>query len=233
MNLPIIDYIAFAWFLLFWIGYTVLADIVYKDKSITSITNLYRYQWMRVLTRRDNRIVDMTLQGILSRGTSFFASTSILIIGGLMALLGSIEKVQEITSNVPFIVNSNIAQTEMKIFCLLIIFIYAFFKFVWSFRLFNNCSILMGAVPLPDELSDAQSDGFARTISGLHCLAGKHFNNGLRAFMFSLAILGWFISPYLFMIASTTVALIIQRREFYSKTHDLLKSSLETCKTIP
>lgn len=233
MDLLIIDYIAFVWFLVCWIGYTLLADVIYKDKSISSITNLYRYQWMRVLTRRDNRIVDMTVQSILSRSTSFFASTSILIIGGLMALLGSIDKVQNITSNVPFIVSGNIAQTEFKIFCMLLIFIYAFFKFIWSFRLFNNCSILMAAVPLRDEMSETQSDGFAKTISGMHILAGKHFNNGIRAFMFALAMLAWFINPYVFIASSTLIALIIQRREFYSKTYRLLKESLETCKTVP
>ena len=33
----------------------------------------------------------------------------------------------------------------------------------------------------------------------MNAVAGKHFNRGQRAFFFSLAYLGWFVSAYLFI----------------------------------
>jgi uncharacterized membrane protein len=37
---------------------------------------------------------------------------------------------------------------ELKVFGLIAIFAYAFFKFGWSYRLFNYSSILFGAIPM-------------------------------------------------------------------------------------
>ena len=39
----------------------------------------------------------------------------------------------------------------------------------------------------------------------MNAVAGKHFNRGQRAFFFSLAYLGWFVSAYLFIGATAGV----------------------------
>ena len=36
----------------------------------------------------------------------------------------------------------------MKVIGLAVIFVYAFFKFAWSYRLFNYMAIIVGAVPV-------------------------------------------------------------------------------------
>ena len=45
---------------------------------------------------------------------------------------------------------------------------------------------------------------------------GCHFNRGQRAFFFALAYLGWFISPWLFLIATAAVLTVMWRRQFSS-----------------
>jgi uncharacterized membrane protein len=42
----------------------------------------------------------------------------------------------------------------VKILLLIVIFVYAFFKFVWSYRLYGFCAILIGAVPNSTNLDD-------------------------------------------------------------------------------
>jgi uncharacterized membrane protein len=51
-------------------------------------------------------------------------------------------------------------------------------------------------------------------------VAGKHFNRGQRAFFFSLAYLGWFLSAYIFMAATACVLFVMWRRQFVSDALD-------------
>ena len=53
-------------------------------------------------------------------------------------------------------------------------------------------------------------------------LAANQFNLGLRAYYFGMAMLSWFISPWLFMVMSVGVVLILYRREFHSDVLDVM-----------
>ena len=96
------------------------------------------------------------------------------------------------------------------------IFVYAFFKFAWSYRLFNYAAILLGAVPRLREHDTPEALAAARRAAAMNTVAGKHFNRGQRAFFFALAYLGWFVSPYAFVGATAAVLLVIWRRQFAS-----------------
>lgn len=223
--LNIIDMLALAWFLLCWTGYTWLANYRSKTtRSLMRVTHCYREIWMRRLLERENRIVDSTLLGNLMRSVAFFASTTIIIIGGLIAMLGASDKVIGIITELPFAVPTVREAWEFKLLLLIMIFIYAFFKFTWSLRQFNYCNILIGAAPLAfNQLEDR--DACARQIAGLNSLAGNNFNYGLRAYYFGLAVLTWFINPWLFMGVSGWVVAVLYRREFASKTLKALMQS--------
>ena len=52
--------------------------------------------------------------------------------------------------------------------------------------------------------------------------AGRHFNRGQRAFFFALGYLGWFISPWLLMVTSVAVAVVLWRRQFASDSRRAL-----------
>ncbi len=53
----------------------------------------------------------------------------------------------QILAELPFAVPSIKAVWHAKVLLLIVIFVYAFFKFAWAFRLTNNCAILIGAAP--------------------------------------------------------------------------------------
>ena len=48
--------------------------------------------------------------------------------------------------------------------------------------------------------------------------AAEHFNKALRTFYFGLAALSWFLQPYLFMVLTALVVVVVYRREFQSHT---------------
>jgi hypothetical protein len=148
------DIAAVLWFLGLWTGYTWYADkSSAHERSITAAMNKRRLAWMMQALNRDLRIVDTNILGNLLTGVGFFASTTIFVLGGLMAMLGVAEQGTAALARLPFA--STVQETiwEVKILFLLLIFIYAFFKFTWAFRLANYCSITVGTMPNSDRSS--------------------------------------------------------------------------------
>ncbi|MET0090934.1 MAG: DUF599 family protein [Candidatus Thiodiazotropha sp.] len=59
-------------------GYTRFADQRAKQQlTLMSVMNRYRDQWMYEMLHREARIVDSNIVAILSRTTTFLASTTI------------------------------------------------------------------------------------------------------------------------------------------------------------
>ena len=71
-------------------------------KVLNRLMNDYRFQWMEQMVDRENRIVDTTILSALMNGTAFFASTSLLAIGGVLALLRSSDAVLPLFATLPF-----------------------------------------------------------------------------------------------------------------------------------
>ena len=227
-SFEILDLLAFAFFLIAWIGFTIVADYSsFHSRTVTAKINLVRKLWMQQMLQRDFRMVDTQIMGNLGNGIAFFASTSILIVGGLSAALASSNKVVILLRDVPFAGNLSVLAFELKVLLLIVIFIYAFIKFSWSFRLSNYCSILIGAAEIakPDDPELAQKADMPASISGL---AGMHFNRGLRSYFFALAVLPWFIHVYAFLLSTACVLIMQYRREFASKSKGYLEAYLKS-----
>lgn len=217
------DWLALLWFAGCWIGYTYYASHEgLGRRSLMRGTDRLRTVWMERMLERDVRIVDSALLGTLMHSVSFFASTTILIIGGLIAALGAIEREIKLTAELGFLVPTSRETWTLKLLALIVVFIYAFFKFTWSIRQFNRCSILLGAAPHQGQVDAVQRRAWARRLGRLNTLAGDAFNLGLRAYYFGMALLAWFIHPGACVLTSVWVVLVLYRREFTSETARLL-----------
>lgn len=105
---------------------------------------------------------------------------------------------------------------------LLLIFIYAFFKFSWSIRQFGFCSILVGAVRKPPKDASEYATEIDR-IAVILCFANRNFNQGLRAYYFGVAALSWFLHPALMIAVTLGVLYVLHQREFRSQTLKVLE----------
>jgi uncharacterized membrane protein len=56
----------------------------------------------------------------------------------------------------------------------------------------------------------------------MNIAAGRHFTRGQRAFFFSFAYLGWFVSPYVFLITTAGILYVTWARQFASDARDAL-----------
>ena len=143
-----VDIAAVAFFVVEWLAYGItLEHTAYGRDSLSARMNHYREVWVRNMLDREARMVDMQIMASLQNGTAFFASTSLFAIGGGLALLRATNDALAVLRELPVDLTPSPALWEIKCVGLILIFIYAFFKFAWSYRLFNYVAILLGAMP--------------------------------------------------------------------------------------
>jgi uncharacterized membrane protein len=213
----IVDIIAVGFFGLEWMVYAItLEHTAYGRDSLSARMHVYREVWVRNLLHRETRMVDMQIMASLQNGTAFFASTSLIALGGGLALLRSTSDALAVFGALPIDLSPSPALWEIKCVGLILIFIYAFFKFAWSYRLFNYVAILLGAMPPATQRDTPQAEAHVIRTTRLFEAAGRHFNRGQRAFFFALGYLGWFVSPWVLFVTTAMVVVVTWRRQFAS-----------------
>ena len=146
--LSTLDIAALAWFFGAWVIYSLtLTYTEQRRRGLNSEMHKYRDVWMLQMLGREMRMVDAQIVAALQNGTAFFASTSLIAIGGALTLLRSTKELLEVVAALPFGIQVTPEQWEVKTMGLAVIFVYAFFKFAWSYRLYNYVAILVGATP--------------------------------------------------------------------------------------
>jgi uncharacterized membrane protein len=223
---PVVDLIALALFVLAWAGYVLAVEWSAASKdSLNARMHRFREVWMQRALERDVRIIDTQIMASLQNGTAFFASTTLLAIGGVLSLLRSTDETLAMVADLPFAIQVTRSQWELKVIGLVVIFVYAFFKFAWSYRLFNYGAILLGAMPPPESSGTPAGEAHVRRTAGMIESAGHHFNRGQRAFFFALGYLGWFAGPYALMAATAATVVVMWRRQFISQSRRVLDHS--------
>lgn len=179
------------------------------------------------MLKREVRVADAALLANLERNVNFFASTTMLVIAALLTVL---------TSKYDFTIfeNSGLGSenSQLKLFTLLAIMVYAFFSFTWSLRQFGFGSVLMGAAPDVNQtsISAKQRKEYAYSTAQVLDQASHAFNYGLRAYYYALASITWFIHPIAFMFATTWVVVVLYRREFHSKPVNVMVMDIDILK---
>lgn len=219
------DILAVSFFALEWLVYAItLEHTAYGRDSLSARMHVYREIWVRNLLNRDARMVDMQIMASLQNGTAFFASTSLIAIGGALALLRATNDALAVLGALPVNLSPSPALWEIKCMGLILIFIYTFFKFAWAYRLFNYVAILFGAMPPAGQRDTPEAEAHVIRTTRLFETAGRHFNRGQRAFFFALGYLGWFVSPWVLFATTGAVVIVIWRRQFASNAWQAMGS---------
>lgn len=217
VSYSIVDVFAVGFFILEWTVYAVtLEHTAYGRDSLSARMNGYREVWIRRMLDRETRMVDMQIMASLQNGTAFFASTTLLAVGGSLALLRATNEAIPVIEKLPIGLSPSPELWEIKCVGLLLIFVYAFFKFAWSYRLFNYVAILLGAMPPAAQRDTPEAEAHVIRTTMLFKAAARHFNRGQRAFFFALGYLGWFISPWVLLASTAAVVIVTWRRQFAS-----------------
>jgi len=218
--LSLLDLAGLVVLLVLWmgIGWRIEHPSVKKPSTSLIMAN-YRREWMMQMIKREVRIFDAQTIGTLRQGTSFFASTCVIAIGGTLALIGNAEQVAGVAADLTDARDPAIVW-ELKLLVIVAFLTIAFLKFMWSNRLFGYCSVLVGAAP--NDPDDPKGPQYARKAAELNIAAARSFNRGLRAIYFGLAAVAWLAGPVLLIAAALITTSVIWRREFASQSRRVL-----------
>lgn len=190
--------------------------------SVSLVMQDYRRDWMRTFVTRSPRIFDATLIDSLRQGTAFFASASMIAIGGGVALIGNSATVETLAQDLPLNLPLDTGRIDLGLKLLLPVALLsnALLKFVWAHRLFGYCSILMAAVP--NDPADPQAFRRAAQAAEINITAARSFNRGLQSIYFALASSGWLLGPGVLATATCAATLVLLRREFRSHSRAVI-----------
>lgn len=216
-DLSPLDFAAVAWLVLCWVGYTLYSERAAATGNLIGVMHQRRVDWMLRMLERENRMVDLQIVNSAINNATFFASTTILILAGLFAVVSAPEKVMAIVGELPFAARATPVIWEIKVILMMLIFVHGFFKFAWAMRQFNYCALMIGAAPI-DALPVERYKDYAVSAARVASLAAKHYNHGIRSYYFGMAALSWFMHPGALIPTVLLVVLVLYRREFRSRT---------------
>jgi uncharacterized membrane protein len=197
--------------------------------SVSKLMEAYRRDWMHTFVTRQPRIFDATVIESLRQGTAFFASASMIAIGGGIALIGNSATVERIAGDLPIVADGTGPDLAVRMLPVIGFLANALLKFVWSNRLFGYCSVLMGAVP--NEPDHPAAYHRAAQAGEINITAARSFNRGLQSIYFALAALGWFVGPWGLLAGTALASGVLLRREFRSKSRAVLLQDLGNTQT--
>lgn len=215
-----LDYAALALLVLAWvgIGWKIENPAAHRP-SVSVLMEGFRRDWMRQMVTREPRVFDAQLVGNLRQGTAFFASATMIAIGGGLALIGNTEQLAGLAADLTLNHTPTVVW-EIRMLVVLLFLANAFLKFVWAHRLFGYCSVLMAAVP--NKADEALAYPRAEQAADLSITAARSFNRAMRSVYFALAALGWLLGPVPLIVALLLTVGVLYRREFASHSREIL-----------
>ena len=191
--------------------------------SVSILMKRFRREWMQQFVTRDPRIFDGNILASLREGTAFFASASMIAVGGTLALIGNTDQLRGLVQELELQRGTAILW-EFKLLVPMFFVVNSFLKFVWSHRLFGYCAIMMAAVPNDPDHPAAQER--ASQAAELNITAARSFNAGLLSVYFALAVLAWLAGAWGLIAESLLVLYVTWRREFASTSRRVIMRSL-------
>jgi uncharacterized membrane protein len=188
--------------------YLWLAARVRRDPMFTihGVNQLARGLWVANVMRHPSKDV-MAVQTLRNfvMGASLMASTATLLIIGTLTLSGQAESISR-SWQVLNAFGAHAAELWIvKVLCLLVDFIVAFFSFVMAVRLVNHVVFMIN---VPD--SDAHHLFAPAEVARRLNRAGNLYAIGMRAFFVAVPLVFWLFGPTFLVVA--TVGLVIALR---------------------
>ena len=221
------DDLALGWFLACWIVYSLVIEKTGKGATgLNALMNDYRDHWMEQMLAREVRIVNSQVTAALQNGTAFFASTSLIAIGGTLTLMRATDQILTVIAALPFSVPTTHGDVGIedrrarRDFRLCVFQIRLVVPAVQLSRHHDRRGAAAGRKGHAPKRA-----AFVHRASQLCAEAGLHFNRGQRAFFFALGYLGWFLGPLELALSTTGVLIVMWRRQFASPSRKAFEPS--------
>lgn len=215
-----LDYVAVTLLLMCWLGVGYFIENPPTDRpSLSELMVRYRREWMVHFVDRNPRVFDAQILGNLRQGTAFFASATMIAIGGGLALVGNPERLVGIANEFTMM-RAPAFVLEAKLVLMILFIANAFLKFVWAHRLFGYCAVVMSAVP--NNPDDPAALPRAAKASEINITAARSFNRAMRSVYFGLAAAAWLFGTLPLIGSALLTLFVLWRREFASQSRAVM-----------
>ena len=171
--------------------------------------------WLR--QRREDWVARMVAeqQGILAVQTlrnqmmlaTFFASTAVLLIIGVLTLTSHSDELALLWSNLSLLGSMEPRWFRIKLLLLLLNLLAAFATFSQTLRLLSHVSFLISTK------TAARGDAEIAVIARLYASSGRWQTIGLRHYYFALPLLLWLFDPLLLVLSTAALVLFLYRSQ--------------------
>ncbi|HEX8961386.1 MAG TPA: DUF599 domain-containing protein [Rhodocyclaceae bacterium] len=174
--------------------------------TVRAVNALARTAWVESVMKDGKDVLAVQTLRNSTMAATFLASTSVLLIIGVLTLSGQGDKLEATwhTLNVYGARHTELWLTKL-LFLLLDLF-FAFFSFSMSVRVFNHVGYMIN-VPL-----SANHKSISPTHVALHLnRAGRFYSLGMRAYYYSVPLVFWLFGPHLMLMATLGLILVLYR----------------------
>ena len=185
--------------------YIFLRAKVRKNPTYTihGVNEIARRLWVANIVANPSKdiMAVQTLRNFIM-GASLMASTATFLIVGTLTLSGQADNISR-SWHVLNVVGTHAAELWIvKVMCLLLDFIVAFFAFAMAVRLINHVVFMLNILERSSHHALSEV-GVARRLNR----AGNLFAIGMRAFFFAVPLVFWLFGPPFLVVA--TIGLVI------------------------
>ncbi len=203
-----------------WIGYNFVLTWFGRGTLNSQLVSV-REQWFLAATWRAAKPFDAVLLGQIINAIAFFGSATLLVLAGVLSSFVNLKHVHETFSDMHFMAPYSLALFAIFIGFLAVVIAICFFSFTYALRKIIYTIALLGALPEgPDGTMPEcpHTKAMAKATSMVLSEAIKTFNFGIRGYYYAIASLGMFVSPYVCMIATVGVTVILIARQLMTPT---------------
>ena len=200
-----------------------LSRKVKRDRTYTvqAVNIIARTAWVETIMQERRDILAVQTLRNSTMAATFLASTSVLMIIGILTLSegGKLEA----TWHALNIVGAQAPELWLvKLICLLLDMLVAFFSFSMSIRIFNHVGYMIN-VPLVLKHKMITPAHVATHLNR----AGKFYSTGMRAYYIIVPLVFWLFGPHFMFIATVGLLIVLYRLDRAPKIMEINYSDLD------
>lgn len=218
INMSAPQFFAIVLIFVMWALYSPILNTLGRG-TLNAQLHVVRLKWMRMLlkTRREHRTFDAILLGQISNAMAFFGSATLIVLAGLVGTLANISNVDRALLAVPFFPPTSLGLFTLHFATLTIIMAICFFSFTYALRKLAYTLAMIGALEeAPGD--DPESQIMIMETAIVMTEAVKSLNNGIRGFYFAVSALVLFVDPYICMVTTLVMSMLLYYRQGFSTT---------------
>lgn len=203
------DIISFTTSAIFLILYHVFLRYQIRNNpayTVQAVNIIARTAWVENIMRNGKDILAVQTLRNSTMAATFLASTSVLLIMGVLSLSGQGDKLDS-TWHILNLVGSRHPELWVtKVLLMLLDLLVAFFSFAMSIRIYNHVGYLIN-VPL--EMNHKSISPHHVAVHLNH--AGHYYSIGMRAYYLLVPLVFWLFSPHLMLLSTLLLLFMLYR----------------------